>query len=222
MLTAVKAMIVRDLHCYAKHKSDCLKPVLFFVLISSLFPLVLRLDPERLSMLAPGILWIAIVLSVVPSLENILRGDFEDGSLEQLLLSPQPLSVLLIGKLLAHWIVIGLPLLLIAPILGIALNLPASGFKALLGMMILGIPTLSLITAIAVSLTLNLRHSGMFLALLSLPLLLPVLVLGTSGTHSASLGMNFLAEFYLMAALFIFTLILAPMTMAYAVRLAVQ
>lgn len=222
ILSAMRAMITHELKLYGNRLGESVRPVIFFVMVVSLFPMALRLSPEKLGEIAPSIIWLAAVLAILVSLETVLKSDFEDGTLEQLLLSPHSLALLLLSKLFAHWIAIAFPILLVAPLLAISLNLPEIGYTGLLATLLIGLPTLSLVAAMSAALVVGLREGGLFLALLALPLMLPVLLLGVSGTFAASLGLPFIAELALMGALFLFLLILTPITMAYALRVSVQ
>lgn len=219
---ALLAILSRDLKLYARNAGETVRPLIFFVMISSLFPIALRLPPQTLSEFAPAIIWIAAMLAIIVSLDNLLQRDFEDGSLEELLLSPYSLNLLLFGKLCAHWLIIALPILLISPLLGIALNLPPKGFIGLMASLSIGLPTLSLLAAIGGALTVGLRQGGLFLALLVLPLMLPVLLFGVSATWAASQLLPFIAELALLTALFLLSLLLAPLIMAYAIKVNVE
>ena len=157
-------MLKRDLLLAMRHRSELVNPLLFFVIVVSLFALGIR--PEQhaklLGIMAPGVIWVAALLATLLSLDNIFRSDFEDGSLEQMLLSPHPLTLLVLAKTLAHWLVTGLPLLLLAPVLGVLLALPAGAMSTLTMTLALGTPVLSLVGAIGVALTVGLRRGGRF------------------------------------------------------------
>lgn len=177
---------------------------------------------ERLAEIAPTILWVSILLSTILSLENVFLSNLNDGSLEQLMLSSHPLSVLILGKIAAHWFAMGLPLTLLAPILAIPLQLPAAGFMGLILSLIFGMPILSLVGSIAVALTLNLHRGGVFLAILILPLMMPILILGSSAVYCASQGLPFAGQIALLAALLVFSICLAPLTIAAALKVGVS
>lgn len=183
--------------------------------------MVFPYGPERLGEIAPSILWVSIVLSTILSLENIFLSDFTDGNLEQLLLSSHPLSVLVFGKVLAHWIAMGLPFILIAPLLAILLQLPFAGILGLILSLALGLPILSLLGSIAVALTLGLQRGGIFLAILVLPLMMPVLLLGSSMVYAGSFGLPFTGQAALLGALLIFSFCFAPMTIAGALKIGI-
>jgi heme exporter protein B len=187
-----------------------LYPLAFFVLVILLFPLAVSPDPRILSSIATGVIWVAALLASLLSLDRLFHSDFGDGTLEQILLSPHPLSVLVLAKVLAHWLVTGLPLLIIAPLSGIFFHLPADKILILVASLALGTPTLSLIGAIGMALTLGIRHSGMLLALLVIPLYIPVLIFGVNG-HLAWL-----------AALLLLAVSLAPVVIAAALRIGVE
>lgn len=215
------AILMRDLTFYARRKGEWFFPFLFCIMICSLFSMVFPYGPERLGEIAPSILWVSIILSSIFSLENIFLSDFKDGSLEQFLISPHPLTVLVLGKVLAHWLAMGLPFILIAPLLAIPLQLPMSGVLGLILSLVLGLPILSLLAPIAVALTLGLHKGGLFLTILVLPLMMPVLILGSSLVYAASLGLPFTGQIALLLAIGIFSLCLAPMTIAAALKIGV-
>ncbi|MEX0729370.1 MAG: heme exporter protein CcmB [Aquisalimonadaceae bacterium] len=220
VLDVFVAVLRRDVLIACRRSSEFVNPLMFFVIIVVLFPLALGSDPVQLRAVAPGVIWVAALLAVVLSLETIFRGDFEDGSLEQLLLSPFPTSVLVLAKIAAHWLVSGLPLLIISPLLGILLNLPAHVLPVLMFSLLLGTPVLSLLGAIGVALTVGLRRGGVLMPLLLLPLYVPVLIFGTGVLHSAVSGMPVAAHFYAMAALLSLAIGLAPLASAAALRVS--
>ncbi|MEM9305378.1 MAG: heme exporter protein CcmB, partial [Pseudomonadota bacterium] len=175
------AVVVRDLRLGLRHRSEALTPLMFLVLVCTLFPLGLGPDPQRLAEIAPAVVWIAALLASMLSLNHLFAEDFADGSLELLLASSQPLSLLMLCKVFAHWLVSGLPITLLAPVLAYAYRMPIEGIGMLFTTLLLGTPTLSMIGAIGVALTIGLRRGGMFLALLVLPLFVPVLIFATAG-----------------------------------------
>ena len=199
-----------------------INPLLFFTRVTSLFPLGVGSQPKLLSLMAPGVVWVAALLAALLSLDTIFRSDFEDGTLEQLLLSAQPVSVLVIAKVLAHWLITGLPLLLMAPLLGNFLGLPAEATGTLVLSLLLGTPALSLIGAIGVGLTVGLRKGGVILSLLVLPLYVPVLIFGAGAVGNAAMGIDATAQMYIMAAFLILSLTLSPIATAAALRVSLS
>jgi heme exporter protein B len=201
---------LRDIRLACRNYREWLYPIAFFILVILLFPLAVSPDPQMLISIAPGVIWVAALLSSLLALDRLFHVDFADGTLEQLLLSPYPLSILVLAKVMAHWVVTGLPLLLIAPLSGILLHLPPETIVILFSALALGTPILSFIGAIGMALTIGLRHSGMLLALLIIPLYIPVLIFGVSG-HLAWL-----------AALLFLAMSLAPAVIAAALRIGVE
>ena len=216
------ALLRRDLVIAFRRRSEMINPLLFFTLVTSLFPLGVGSQPKLLSLMAPGVVWVAALLAALLSLDTIFRSDFEDGTLEQLLLSAQPVSVLVIAKVLAHWLITGLPLLLMAPLLGNFLGLPAGATGTLVLSLLLGTPALSLIGAIGVGLTVGLRKGGVILSLLVLPLYVPVLIFGAGAVGNAAMGIDATAQMYIMAAFLILSLTLSPIATAAALRVSLS
>ena len=215
-------LIRRDLMLAVRHRAEMANPVLFFILVTSLFPLGIGVNPALLQAVAPGVIWVAALLAALLSIENVFRSDFEDGSLEQYLLSSHPLSVLVLAKITAHWLVTGLPLLLISPLLGILMGLPIDAIKILFITLLLGTPVLSLIGAVGVALTVGLRKGGMILSLLVLPLYVPVLIFASSAVDTAATGLPVTAHLSLIAALLLLALSLSPFATAAALRVSLS
>jgi heme exporter protein B len=215
-------VIVHDCLVTARRPGAWAMPILFFIMITALFSIVFPYGPNHLADIAPTVLWVTAVLSTLLSLESLFQVDFSGGILEQLVLSHHPLSLLMLGKTLSHWLTIGLPLTLIAPLLAIPLYLPKEGVWGLVVTLSLGMPLLSLLGTIGASLTYGLHQGGLFLAILVLPLMFPVLLLGVSGVFSASQGLPWAGQVAFLAALLIITLCLAPMTIAAAVRVTIN
>ncbi len=215
-------LIRRDLMLAVRHRAEMANPILFFVLVTSLFPLGIGANPALLQAVAPGVIWVAALLAALLSIENVFRSDFEDGSLEQYLLSSHPLSVLVLAKITAHWLVTGLPLLLISPLLGILMGLPVDAIKILFITLLLGTPVLSLIGAVGVALTVGLRKGGMILSLLVLPLYVPVLIFASSAVDTAATGLPVTAHLSLIAALLLLALSLSPFATAAALRVSLS
>ncbi|MDX1496041.1 MAG: heme exporter protein CcmB [Salinisphaeraceae bacterium] len=222
MLKALYAILRRDLLLAWRHPGELLDAWLFFILIVCLFPLGSRPEAELLRQFAPAIIWIAALLATLLSLERIFRSDVNDGSLEQFLLSPQPLTVLVLGKVIAHWFSSGLLILLASPVLGMALGMPSSALPILMLSLLLGTPILSLLGAIAVALTSGLRGAGMLLPLLLLPLYTPVLIFGAHAVQAAAEGLPTQGALTMLAALLMLALSLAPMAISAALRISAE
>uniref|UniRef100_UPI00389928DF heme exporter protein CcmB n=1 Tax=Methylohalobius crimeensis TaxID=244365 RepID=UPI00389928DF len=221
-MLAFWAVLRRDLVLAYRHRGELANPMLFFLMIVSLYPLGISPEPDILRIIAPGVVWIAALLAALFSLENLFRNDFQDGTLEQLLLSPHPLAVLILAKVLAHWLVSGLPMLLLAPLLGLLLDLPAAGQWALIETLALGTPLLSLIGAIGTALTVGLQRGGVLLTLLVMPLYIPVLIFATNAVTAATVGMPISGQLYFLASLLALALTLVPIALAAAVRISLS
>ncbi|WP_417582753.1 heme exporter protein CcmB [Nitrincola sp.] len=205
-----------------RRKSDLVNPLIFFLMVATLFPLGVSPEPGFLSQLAPGVVWVAALLATLLSMDALFRSDFEDGSLEQLLLSPQPLFVVVLAKVLAHWSVTGLALTLMAPLLGMMLFLPGDGMPGLMLSLLLGTPTLSLVGAIGAALTVGLRKGGVLISLLVLPLYIPVLIFGSSAVQAAVTGLPLGGYLALLGALLALALGLAPLAISAALRISMS
>jgi heme exporter protein B len=216
------ALLRRDLVIAFRRRSEMVNPLLFFVLVTSLFPLAVGSQPKLLALMAPGVVWVAALLAALLSLDTIFRSDFEDGTLEQLLLSAHPVSVLVIAKVLAHWLITGLPLLLVAPVLGNVLGLPSQAMGTLMLSLAFGTPALSLIGAIGVALTVGLRKGGVILSLLVLPLYVPILIFGAGAVGNAAMGIDATAQMYIMSAFLVLSLTLSPIATAAALRVSLS
>ncbi len=219
MRRAFAAILIRDLRLSLRRHSEMANPLVFFVVVVTLFPLALGPDSETLSRIAPGVLWVAALLAATLAMESLFRSDFEDGTLEQLLLSPHPPALLISAKILAHWAVTGLPLILVSPLLALFLELPGEALPVLLGTLALGTPTLSLVGAIGVALTVGLRRGGLLLALLVLPLYVPVLIFAAGAVDNAGAGFAFGGQLYFLAALLVLAGTLAPLATAASLRI---
>ncbi len=220
--TAFITILKRDLTLALRTRSEIANPLIFFIIIVSLFPLAVSPEPGLLKTMAPGIIWVAALLSTMLSLDSIFRSDFEDGSLEQMLLSPHPMTVLVLGKITAHWLVSGLPLIFLAPLLGVLLFLPTEAMPALLATLALGTPVLSLVGAIGVALTVGLRRGGVLLSLLVLPLYIPVLIFASNAIATAAADLSIKGQLYFLAAMFALALTLAPLATAAALRISLR
>ena len=222
LATAFFAVIRRDLLLALRRRSEIANPLFFFVLVITLFPLGVGAKPHLLQAIAPGIIWVSALLAAMLSLDSLFRSDFDDGSLEQMLLSPHPTSVLILGKVFAHWLVTGLPLLLIAPLLAVFLGMPGPSVSVLLLTLLLGTPVLSLIGAIGVALTVGLRRGGMILSLLVLPLYVPVLIFASGAVERAAGGLPITAQINILLAILFMALVLAPWPTAAALKMSVS
>lgn len=222
LLGAFGILLKRDLVLAMRHRSEIANPLLFFVLITSLFPLGVGADVNLLRAVGPGLIWVAALLASLLSLDSMFRSDFEDGTLEQLLLSSQPVSVLVLAKVLAHWLVTGLPLIAVAPLLALFLALPGESLGILLLTLLLGTPVLSLIGAVGVGLTVGLRRGGVILSLLVLPLYVPVLIFASDAVTVAASGIPVTAQLYILGAILILALSLAPVAAAAALRVSLS
>jgi heme exporter protein B len=219
---AFRLTLTRDLLIAFKRKNDILNPFMFFVIVVSLFPLAISPEPSKLAEISAGVVWIAVLLSAMLSMDSLFRADFEDGSLEMLLLSPHPLFFLVLAKNLSHWLVSGLPVVLASPLLGYMLNLPSASYTTLFLSLLIGTPTLSLIGSIAVALTVGLGSRGLILAVITLPFSVPVLIFGTLAVQASATGLPAGGYLALMLALLAGSLSLAPLTSAAALRISVS
>ena len=221
-MRAFIAVTRRDLLLAGRRRSEVVNPLLFTVIVISLFPLAISPAPETLRLIAPGIIWVVALLSVLLTLESMFRGDFDDGSLEQLLVSPHPLSLLVGAKVTAHWLVTGLPLILVSPLLGALTHLDAATIGVLAASLALGTPVLSFVGAIGVALTVGLRRGGALLSLLVLPLYIPVLIFGTNAVSAAMDGLPFNGQLLMLAAFLLLSLALAPFAAAASLRISMN
>ena len=219
-LAAVFVSVVRrDATLALRRRSDVLTTFFFFVIVVSLFPLGVGPEPDMLRTIAPGVVWVAALLASLLALSRLFAWDYDDGTLEQLALSPQPLSVLVGAKVLAHWLATGLPLVLIAPVLGLQFDLPADALGVMMLSLLLGTPCLSLIGAIGAALTLGVRGAG---GLLVLPLYVPVLIFGAGAVSASMAGLATSGQLSLLGAFLLIALVLAPLAAAAAIRIALE
>jgi len=222
MVATFLCVVRRDLELALRRRADVFTTLFFFVIVVSLFPLGVGPDPNLLRTMAPGILWVAALLAAMLSLARLFAPDHADGTLEQLLLSPEPLAVLVAAKILAHWLVAGLPLVLLAPVLALQFDLAPAAIGVLALSLLIGTPVLSLFGAIGGALTLGLRGGGVLVALLVLPLYVPVLIFGAGAVGAATNGMDAAAHLALLGALLAGAVALAPWATARALRIAVE
>ncbi len=221
-LSLLGAMMRRDLAVTLRRRSDVINPLLFVLIVVTLFPLAVGPGPDVLSRIATGVIWVAALLSSLLGSERLFRDDFLDGSLEQMVLLPVPLPVLSLGKILVHWLLSGLPLVLLAPICALFLKLPVDAWGTLVLTLLLGTPMLSAMTAIGAALTVSLGRGGALLSLLLLPLFIPLLIFATAAVESTLVGTPALGQVLLLAGLMVLTLTLAPLAVAAAIRVSVN
>ncbi|WP_021023086.1 heme exporter protein CcmB [Salinivibrio costicola] len=222
MIQAMWLTIRRELKVAFRQPADSLNPLWFFIIVITLFPLGVGPGPQLLQKIAPGVIWVAALLSALLSLERLFRNDYLDGSLEQMMLMPVPLPVLVIAKVIAHWLLTGLPLLLVSPVLALLLSLDSTSYQAVVLTLLLGTPTLSFVGAIGVALTVGLRKGGVLLSLLILPLYIPVLIFATSAIDMAALGADISGQLAILGAMLVGSVTLAPFAIAAALRVSVN
>lgn len=215
-------IIKRDLLLAIRRQSDVLTTLFFFVIVVSLFPLSVGPEMNLLRTMAPGVVWVAALLASMLSLGRMFANDYSDGTLEQMLVSPQSLSLLVLGKATAHWLVTGVPLVLMGPVLGIQYDLPADALFVLTVALLLGTPVLSLIGAIGAALTLGLRGGGVLVSLLVLPLYIPVLIFGAGAVEANMSGIAFDAHLSLIGAFLLASIVFAPWAAAASLRVSLE
>lgn len=216
------SILHRELKIAMRKGSEIINPLWFFLIVITLFPLSIGPEPQLLARIAPGVVWVAALLASLLSLERLLRDDFLDGSLEQLMLLPVPLPLTILAKVSAHWLLTGLPLLILSPLVALLLSFDYSTWKAVALTLLLGTPTLSFIGAIGVSLTVGLRKGGVLLSLLILPLYIPVLIFATSAIDAASMSLPINGYLAILGAILAGTATLSPFAASAALRVSVQ
>jgi len=219
MLNAFYHLLIRDLRLALRNRHELANPLIFFVLVVSLFPLAVTPTTEALQSMAPGVIWVSALLAVLLSLDRLFKQDYDDGSLDQLMLSPNPLMILVFAKVFAHWLLTGLPLVIVAPLLGMFMSLPADAVSVLVYSLLLGTPVLSLIGAIGVSLTVAVNRGGVLLSLIVLPLYIPVLIFGANAVDVASDGLSVKGQLTFLAAMLALAVSLAPLATSVALRI---
>ncbi len=222
MLTIFLHVVRRDLLLAMRQKADVLNTLFFFVVVVTLAPLGIGPEPALLRDIAPGVVWVAALLAAILSLPRLFANDFADGTLEQMLLSAEPLSLIVLAKATAHWLSTGVPLTLMAVVFGLLFDLDHSSTAALVGGLALGTPVLSLIGSIGAALTLGLRGGAVLASLLVLPLYIPVLIFGAGAVGAAAAGLSVSAYFLLLGAFFLFAAVLMPWAVAVALRISVE
>lgn len=222
LLQIVMLVVARELRLAVRHWDQVVQPLIFFVVVTTLFPLAISPSLSELRNIAPGIVWVAAMLASLLSLESLFRPDVEDGTMEQWALSGQPLALLLLAKTVTHWLLAGLPLVMMAPWVGTALGLPVSVWPVLAGSLALGTATLSILGAIGAALTVAVRRGSVLLALLVLPLEMPVLIFGARAVDLATHGEAVAGPLNLLAAMLLLCLALGPFAMSAAMRISME
>ncbi|MDX9765780.1 MAG: heme exporter protein CcmB [Ectothiorhodospiraceae bacterium] len=222
MWRLLTTLIRRELTLVLRRRGDALTVLFFFVIVVSLFPLGVGPDPALLRIMGGGVVWVSALLASMLSLSRLFANDYADGTLEQLMLIPAPAMLWVFGKILAHWLVSGIPLVLIAPVLGLQYGLPAETIGVLVVSLLLGTPILSLLGGIGAALTLGLRGGGILLSLLVLPLYVPVLIFGAGAVDSALAGLGTEGHLSLLGACLVLALMLAPPATAVALRISME
>ena len=221
-IQAFVTIFQRDLTLANRTRADVLNPVFFFVLVSVLFSLGLSPTKTLLQTIGPGVIWVCALLATLLSLERLFRSDFDDGSLDQLLLAPHPTSLLISAKMLAHWLTSSLPLILCAPFIGMMFGLPSPTLLTLTLTLAIGTPILSLVGSIGMALTVGLPRGGVLLSLIVLPLYIPVLVFGARAVELSTHGLSATAPLYWLSAMLVMALTLSPLTTAEALRISLR
>ena len=219
---AFLAVLMRDLKLAMRRKSEVLTAVFFFVVVAALFPLGIGPEANTLRLVAPGVLWVGALLSSMLALQRLFEADHRDGTLEQMALSPAPMALLIGAKLLAHWLVAGVPLVLLAPVLGLQFDLSADALFTLTLALLIGTPILSLVGGIGAALTLGVRGGGVLLSLLVLPLFVPVLVFGAGAVEAQVIGLGAEAHLSILMAMLLPAVFCSPWACAAAVRIALE
>ena len=219
-MAGLKALFKRDLSLAYRQRAELMQPILFFILVITLFPIAVGPESNTLQIIGPGVIWVAAILSSLLGLERLFRDDFQDGSLEQLILSGTFLPAVALVKVTVHWLTSILPLIILSPLLALFLHLTEPMYWALVATLLIGTPILSLIGAIAVGLTVGLNRGGVLLALLLLPVFIPLLIFATSAVESAAMQLQYSGQLAIIGAMFLFSLALAPFAIAYALKVS--
>jgi len=215
-------IVTRDLMLAWRRRADVLSTLIFFVIVVSLFPLGIGPERQLLRSIAPGVVWVAALLASMLSLNRVFANDHSDGTLEQMLLTPQPLYLVVMGKVVAQWLVSELPLVLIAPLIGVQFDLPPDTLFVLFISLLIGTPILSLIGSVGAALTLGLRGGGVLIALLILPLYIPVLIFGAGAVDASIIGVSPQANLYLLGALLAISFVFAPWATSAGLRISLE
>lgn len=220
-MSASITLLARDMRLAMRQPGDWLTPLGFFLLVITLFPLAVTAEPRKLALMAPGVVWVAALLSMLLSLDSLFRQDLEDGSLEQLLVAPVSLPLLVLAKVTAHWLQTGFCLVLLSPVAAIMLSMDATTIPVLMLSLLLGTPVLSLLGAVAAGLTVALRRAGALVPLITLPLMVPVIVFATGAVQAAGIGMPVAGYMALLAAFLVLAVTLIPFAVAASLRIAI-
>lgn len=220
--SALRTVVARDITLAMRRRADVFTTLFFFIIAVTLFPLGVGPDPEMLRMIASGVIWVAALLASMLALGRLFSADYQDGTLEQLLLAPHPLSLLVLGKVFTHWLLTGVPLVLLSPLLGMQLGLNGAAIGLLMVTLLLGTPVLSLLGSVGAALTLGVRGGGVLISLLVLPLYIPVLIFGAGAVEAQAAGVAFDAYLYLLGAFLALSMFLAPLAASAALRISVE
>lgn len=221
-MNKILSLVRRELSVVMRSQSEFIYPVAFFVMVTTMFPLAVSPEPSQLAFIAPGVIWVAALLSLLLSLHAFYQADFDDGSLEQLLLSGVSGYSIVLSKVIANWVVTGLPLVIVAPIIGVLLNLDANANLVAMLALFLGTPSLCFIGAIGMSLTLGLRNGGVLLTLLVLPLFVPILIFGAATVEAASMGRPYCGQIAVLTAALVLSGFFAPFAAAAAMKISID
>lgn len=222
MFSVINLMVRRDILLAVRRPQDVMTSLFFFIIVVSLFPLGVSPEMEVLRSIGPGVIWVAALLATMLSLGRLFSDDYQDGTLEQLILSPQPLALVVLSKVAAHWLLTGLPLVILTPLLGLLLGLNGEEIQILTLTLLLGTPVLILIGSIGAALTLGVRGGGVLISLLILPLFVPVLIFGTGAVSSMNAGLGVEAHFSLLGAFLVLSLLLTPWASAAALKISME
>ena len=221
-LIAARALLRRELLLAWRRRNDALFPVLYAIIVTTLFPFALGPEPQLLARVSGGVLLVTVLLAMLPTLESMFRGDLDDGSLEQMLLAPQPLALLALARIAGYWLTTTLPLIVVAPLLALLLHLPLDVLPVLLAALLLATPLLALLGAVLAALTAGTRRSAILLALMLLPLAVPVVIFAAGAVAAAQSGLPHSAPLLWLAAALVLALVLAPLACAAALRIAIE
>ncbi|MBW4966404.1 heme exporter protein CcmB [Pseudoalteromonas sp. CR1] len=216
------AVFIKDVKLAFRQRAEIVNPILFFLIVISLFPLAIGPEPGLLARVAPGIIWVAALLSTMLGLDKLFRDDFNDGSLEQLIASSYPLSLTVLAKVAAHWVVTGLPLVLMTPLFALLLNLDSNALVATVLTLLLGTPLLSFIGAIGAGLTVGLQKGGILMSLLVLPLYIPVLIFATSAIDTSVMSLDYSGQLAILGAMLVIAIISAPIAISSALKVSIS
>jgi heme exporter protein B len=220
VLSALKAVAKRDFALAYRQRAELMQPLMFFIMVITLFPLAMGPNPQTLQLVSGAVVWVAAILSLLMGLDRLFRDDYANGSLEQMIMSPTPLYMVVLVKVITHWLVNIVPLLLISPLLALFLNMTNTMYLTLIFTLLLGTPIISLVGAIGVALTVGLQRSGVLVALLLIPLFIPLLIFATSAIEYASMNLPIGALLGIIGAMLLFTLATAPAVIAYSLKVS--